>query len=275
MNYIEYKFKVEPVQPGSEILITFLGDMGFETFENTDSGFIAYIREDLQGDVDLGALIFEDFKYNYTTQKLEQKNWNEEWEKNFEPVVVGDLLYIRAPFHAPDHRCKHEIVIMPKMSFGTGHHQTTRLVCKTMFGLDLKNKKVLDMGCGTAILAILAAKLGAKDITGIDIDQWCVENSIENCATNDCSFIKVYQGGAEALDGVSGIDVLLANINRNILKAQISDYARVMNKGGELLMSGFFTTDADELKSVAGQNGFDFVASDHENEWCMLRFRKY
>ena len=160
------------------------------------------------------------------------------------------------------------------MSFGTGHHQTTRLVCKAMFSLELKNRKVLDMGCGTAILAILACKLGAKDVTGIDIDPWCVENSIENCASNGCKQVKVILGGAEALAGFSGVDVLLANINRNILKSQIADYSRVMSKGGELLMSGFFTTDADEMKNVAGSNGFEFVGSDNENEWCMLRFRK-
>jgi ribosomal protein L11 methyltransferase len=274
MNYIEYRFSVKPVQPGSEILVTFLGEMGFETFENTDDGFIAYIQEKDAGNVNLDALSFDDFTYTYSTQKLPQQNWNAEWERNFEPVKVQDLLYIRAPFHEPDSSCRHEIVIMPKMSFGTGHHQTTRLVCKTMFSLDIKNKKVLDMGCGTAILAILAAKLGASDITGIDIDQWCVENSIENCAANGTPQVKVLLGGAELLAEFSGVDILLANINRNILKAQVSEYARVTKKGGTLIMSGFFTTDADELKKAAGACGFHFENSDHENEWCMLRFRR-
>jgi ribosomal protein L11 methyltransferase len=143
-----------------------------------------------------------------------------------------------------------------------------------MFSLDLKGKTVLDMGCGTAILAILACKLGAKDVTAIDIDPWCVENSIENCAGNGCQQVHVLLGGAGILEDYSGIDILLANINRNILKAQIGDYARIMKKGGDLLISGFFTTDADELKNAADLNGFDFVTSDQENEWCMMRLRK-
>lgn len=274
MIYYAYTFTVEPVQPGAEILQALIADMGFESFDNTDTGFVGYVPEDVQGTVDLTAFAFEDFKFSFSKEKIEQQNWNQEWEKNFEPVTVDNLLLIRAPFHAKQNNFQHEIVIMPKMSFGTGHHQTTRLMCRELFELDLKNKRVLDMGCGTAILAILAKQLGAGATVGIDIDQWCVENSIENCASNGFPEIAIHLGDIGMLSEFDPFDCIIANINKNILKAQMAGYTKAIVQGGTLLLSGFFTTDSDELKQVAAEHGFTFQSMRNENEWAMLRLER-
>lgn len=274
MNYYAYTFTVKPQQPGSEILQALIADMGFESFDSTDTGFVAYLPEDAEAGVDLSAFAFEDFKFSFSKEKIEQQNWNQEWEKNFEPVTVDNLLLIRAPFHAKQNGFRQEIVIMPKMSFGTGHHQTTRLMCRELFELDLKNKRVLDMGCGTAILAILAKQLGAGVTVGIDIDQWCVENSLENCASNGFSEVDIRLGDIDMLSEFEPFDCIIANINKNILKAQMAGYAQAIEKGGTLLLSGFFTTDAEELKLVAAQYGFEFQSMRNENEWAMLRLTK-
>jgi ribosomal protein L11 methyltransferase len=273
MAYLAYEFRVKPVQPGAEILMAFVSEFAFESFESTDDGFVGYINEEhvtgLYFDFEL-----EDITYSYVVNKIETINWNAEWENNFEPVLVDNLLCIRAPFHEQNFSVKHEIIIMPKMSFGTGHHQTTRLVCKNMFAADFKNKKVLDMGCGTGILAILAKQLGAKDVTGIDIDEWSVENAKENCETNHFSEIKIYKGDVNSLEKEKPFDVIIANINKNILKQQIPTYAKAIASNGILFLSGFFTTDTEDLKSVANDNGFEFVSTENENEWAVMVLRK-
>lgn len=274
MNYLAYTFSVQPVQPGSEILQALIAEQGFESFDQTETGFVAYIPEALANSLELNDLQFEDFTFNYSFTRIEQQNWNEAWEKNFEPVSVDNLLLIRAPFHPQQTGFSHEIVIMPKMSFGTGHHQTTRLMCRELFELKLNNKRVLDMGCGTAILAILAKQLGAAEVIGIDIDQWCVENSMENCAVNGFTDIDIRLGGVELLENLKPVDCIIANINKNILKAQMAAYAMLINSAGTLLLSGFFVTDAEELKQVAAENGFTFQSMRNENEWCMLRLVK-
>lgn len=274
MNYLAYHFTVTPAQPGSEILTALIADFGFDTFDATDTGFTAYIKEEDQGHVNMDELIFDDFSYTFTIEKIEGTNWNAEWEKNFEPVFVDDLLTIRAPFHPENKSVKHEIIIMPKMSFGTGHHQTTRLMCKQMFNTGFANKRVLDMGCGTGILAILARILGATDILGIDIDEWSVENSIENCKVNNSAEIVLKKGDVALLKTEEPFDIILANINKNILKADMSAYASKIKKGGSLFLSGFFTTDVDELKDVAAMNDLKFAATHHENEWAMMVLEK-
>lgn len=274
MNYLSYQFYVTPPEPGSEILMAMIADLGFESFDYNETGFTAYIKEESAGNVDLSSFSFEDFTFTYDIQKIPLANWNAEWEKNFEPVSVDDLLYIRAPFHEPNKNTKHEIVIMPKMSFGTGHHQTTRLVCKGMFEIDLKNKRVLDMGCGTGILAILAKFLGANDILAIDIDEWSVENSIENCAANNAADIVVKKGDVDSLEKERPFDVIIANINKNILKAQIPAYSKKLVTGGKLFLSGFFTTDIDELKEIAVHNNIRFISVKSENEWAMMMLEK-
>lgn len=274
MSYLAYTFVVNPPQPGSEILIAMIADQGFESFDQSETGFTAYIREEDATAVDLSAFEFEDFSFSYNVEKIEPTNWNADWEKNFEPVVVDDLLCIRAPFHAPNTAVKNEIVIMPKMSFGTGHHQTTRLMCRHMFDLKLTNTRVLDMGCGTGILAILAGILGASEIVGIDIDEWSVENSRENCAANGFPGIELFKGDVDLLEAMDPFDVILANINKNILKKQIPVYARKIKAGGHLFLSGFFTTDVEELKEVAAKQGFRFTSSQHEGEWAMMALIK-
>lgn len=274
MNYLAYQFAVNPIQPGTEILMALISEYNFDSFDINDKGFTAYIKEEDAADVDLKELTFDDFTYSYSIEKIAQTNWNIEWEKNFEPVVISELLCIRAPFHPKNEKVKNEIVIMPKMSFGTGHHQTTRLVCEHMFSLEFKNKRVLDMGCGTGVLAILAKQLGANDILAIDIDDWSVENSIENCATNNALEIIVKKGDVADLKTELPFDILLANINKNILKQHLPSYASKLNKNGILILSGFFMTDVEELKLVAKENGLNYLNTNNELEWAMLVFEK-
>lgn len=274
MDYFAYHFTVDPIEPGAEILMAVLAEKEFESFETNEKGFTAYITAENHSTLTLSDLHFEEFEFSFKKEKIEKKNWNEEWEKNFEPVEVSDLLRIRAPFHDADASFRQEIVIMPKMSFGTGHHQTTRLICAEMFQMNLKNKRVLDMGCGTGILAILAVKLGAKDVIGIDIDEWSVENALENCSVNDCSEIKIFKGGAEELETEKPFEIILANINKNILSKQLEIYSRKIVKGGHLLLSGFFVTDVQELKQKAENAGFTFSSISSDGEWAMIHCLK-
>jgi ribosomal protein L11 methyltransferase len=270
MSYLAYHFTVSPPQPGSEILIAMISELPFDSFDNNENGFTAYLKEENEQDFNFSELLFDDFSYTYTIEEIATINWNAEWEKNFEPVIVDHLLCIRAPFHAKNNLVQHEIVIMPKMSFGTGHHQTTRQMCKQMFAHEFKNKRVLDMGCGTGILAILAAMLGANDIVGIDIDDWSVENALENCAANNYPHIKILKGGAESLNALGYFDMVLANINKNILKAQLPYYSSITKQGAKLYLSGFFITDVEEMKEFSFANGFNFLHSQNENEWAMM-----
>lgn len=270
-GYIAYHFKVNPPQPGSDILIASLGELGFESFVENEEGFEAYIDEVSENKLDLNELQFNEFKFSFEKQKIEHTNWNAEWEKNFEPVLVEDLLLIRAPFHTEIKGVKHDIVIMPKMSFGTGHHDTTWLMCKQMFGVDLKNKSVLDMGTGTGILAIVAKKLEASTIVGIDIDEWSAENARENCIANGGADIEIRLGDKELLEDYKGFDVILANINKNVLKVQLPLYAKLLKANGVLLMSGFFTTDVDELEKFAGQHGLKLLDRYSKNNWAVMK----
>ncbi len=274
MNYFEYTFAVNPPQPGSEILMAIIADMGFETFDSNEQGFAAYINEEYNSTLNFDDLVFDDFTFSYTVKKIEQKNWNQQWEEGFEPVVIDDLLCIKANFHKQNFNVKHTIYITPKMSFGTGHHQTTRLVSKAMFDLNFVDKRVLDMGCGTAVLAILAEKLGANEILGIDIDDWSIENSIENCNENNCKNITIKKGNVKDLERELNFDIILANINKNVLKAQLPSYSAKLNKAGKLLLSGFFKTDTKELTELAAELQFKFERELNDDEWCMLQFER-
>lgn len=274
MNYHKYIFSVNPPEPGSDILIAAIADLGFESFETTDTGFVAYIPESENVHINLKELAFDDFSFSFTTQKIEQVNWNEEWEKNFSPVIVSDTCCIRAPFHELEKKYQYDIVIMPKMSFGTGHHDTTWLVCKNMLDFDFKNKSVFDMGCGTGVLAILAHKLGAINIIGNDIDEWSVENAAENCRNNNCSDIKITLGDGDLLVGKNKYDYLLANINKNVLKSYLPSFTPVIKPGGYLFLSGFFKTDCEELINLASANLFKLHKQEVKNEWATLIFQK-
>jgi ribosomal protein L11 methyltransferase len=248
--------------------------MGFESFENTDTGFLAYIPENLDSEVKLDELKFPDFSYSYTSKKMEQVNWNEEWEKNFTPVLVNTDCIIRAPFHTPEKNYKYDLVIMPKMSFGTGHHDTTWLMCKHMLEYDFNNKSVFDMGTGTGVLAILAKKLGAREVVGNDIDEWSVENARENCANNACHDIRIVDAGVNLLGPNNQYDVILANINKNVLKNHLSAFSDSLKPDARLLMSGFFRTDCKELSDLAAGHGLNLIQQETRNDWAMLVFRK-
>jgi len=274
MNYLAYHFTVSPPQPGSEILMALISQYEFDTFDITETGFTGYIKEEHSINLQFKDLEFDDFKYSFTKEKIAQTNWNSEWEKNFEPVIIGNLLSIRAPFHKKNFNVKNEIIIMPKMSFGTGHHQTTRLVCEHLFKLNFINKRVLDMGCGTGVLAILAEQLGATDIMAVDIDNWSVENCIENCASNNTKNIYVKKGDIADLEAENKFNIILANINKNILKHHLPSYSKKLNQNGILILSGFFITDIDELKNVAQQNNLKYLSESYNTEWAMLEFEK-
>lgn len=274
MNYIQYSFTISPPEPGSDILIALLADLGFESFTQNETGLDAYIQEEFENEELVKELMFDDFTFTYIRTVIPKTNWNEEWEKSFNPVYVDDLVCIRAHFHPKAENIKHDIVITPKMSFGTGHHDTTWLVSKTMFSLHFKHKSVLDMGCGTGILAILAKQLGANTVLGIDIDDWSIENSIENATINDASDIAFKKGDATLLPKLETFDVILANINKNVLKKDLPAYFSSLKKEGHLLLSGFFTADVDELKHLAQNIGFTFIESYNKNEWAVIKLKK-
>jgi ribosomal protein L11 methyltransferase len=272
MNYVEIEFfDTEPEK--KEILIALLAEIGFDTFLESEDGMSAYIPEDAFNKNILEEEVLEKFQsISYTVSTIAQQNWNETWEKNFEPMQIGDV-YVRAPFHEKRDDVKYELIIEPKMSFGTGHHATTSLMVLEMLKTDFREKSVLDMGCGTSLLAILASKLGAKNILAIDIDDWAVENSKENCLRNNTPEIVVKKGDASLLIGKS-FDIILANINRNVLLADMNQYSQSLNQGGEILFSGFYESDIDAIKEAAAKEGLEYKAYDVLREWAVLRFKK-
>lgn len=272
-HYIGYHFTVEPKEPGAEILLAQLSDTSFESFEETETGLSAYVQKQFWAeDILEGIPILQSdaFRVGYTVQNIEQVNWNEVWETNFEPIDVNGKCHIRAPFH-PATDAEFEIVIEPKMSFGTGHHETTYLMITLLLEEDLKGKTVLDMGSGTAVLAILAEKKGAVSLDAIDIDSWCYENGIENVQRNNCHQIQVLQGDASLL-GAKKYDVAIANINRNILLQDIPKYAQNLNGGGKLFLSGFYQSDLKDIEAVCNQNGLFLHKSLEKNNWIGARF---
>ena len=271
--YIAYHFTIQPLEPGSEILLAELQDTPFESFEETETGLSGYVQAELHTDDILSEIMIlenPEFKISYEIQHIETVNWNEEWEKNFNPIEVGEECYIRAPFHESKN-VKYEIVIEPKMSFGTGHHQTTSMMIKHLLETDLEDKKTLDMGCGTAILAILAEMKGAKPIDAIDIDNWCYLNSIENAERNNCKEITVLEGDASLLEGKK-YDVIIANINRNILLNDMKTYASCLSKGGLLFLSGFYTEDIPFIDESCQQNGLQFQTKHEKDNWVALKY---
>lgn len=272
MDYVGVEFIVEPVQPGSDVLIALLGDLDFESFVQNEKGFEAYIQEDLFKEESLTSLGDFDFTYKWSIQNIKQENWNEEWEKNFHPVLVEDKCCIRASFHELQ-KVQLDIIINPKMSFGTGHHDTTWMMSRVLFDLDVKDKDVLDMGCGTGVLAIIAKKLGATHVVGIDIDDWSIENSIENAQLNNVEGISFFKGNAADLKN-KYFDSILANINRNVLLSDMPQYFESLNSGGQLLLSGFFENDFDELNKKATACGFVFDGKTIRNGWAMLKYIK-
>ena len=272
-TYIEYQFRVTPLQPGVEILIAELGYAGFESFVETEEGVTAYIqKEEWNGDIlnDIQILESDEFEITYTFEDIEQVNWNEEWEKNFSPIVVDDVCSVRAPFHEKPNT-QYDIVIEPKMSFGTGHHETTHMMIQHILKNDFKDKSVLDMGCGTGVLAILAEMKGAKPIDAVDFDNWCYLNSIENVERNNCKHITVIEGDASVLINKK-YDIIIANINRNILLNDMAVYASCLNKKGLLFLSGFYKEDIPLIQQACEKHMLKFEEKLERNNWVSLKF---
>lgn len=274
-NYFEFRFKIDPLQPGSEILIAELGYLGFESFVEEEDGVTAYIpveeyEEDLLAQVHI--LQSDEVEISYSKEEIEKVNWNEEWEKNFTPIVVDDRCSIRATFH-PSAETEYEIVIDPKMSFGTGHHATTHLMIQHILNNDFTDRNVLDMGCGTGVLAILASMKGAHIVDAIDIDNWCYQNSLENVERNNCDNVSVEEGGAELLEGRK-YHIILANINRNILLRDLPVYVASLEDKGELYLSGFYEDDISAIRKACEELGLKYVEHLERNNWVAVKFSK-
>jgi ribosomal protein L11 methyltransferase len=255
-----------------------LAEIGFESFVETESGFQAYIQADLFDENELKSIEIlnnppDGLTLNFDIKHIEAQNWNASWESSFEPVIIGQDLAIVAPFHHDFSATKYVIVIEPKMSFGTGHHQTTRLMSQALFDLELIPKNVLDMGCGTGVLAILAEQLGAQQVLAVDVELWAYENSIENAQRNGCANIEVQHGDVSNIIGKS-FDLILANINKNVLKADMQCYADSLVYGGRLFLSGFFTSDNEELISIAKNCNLALDKSFQDENWSCLTFVK-
>ena len=271
--YIAYYFKTDPIQPASEILIAELGYAGFESFVETNSGVTAYIqKEEWNKDVlkDIQILSSEEFTISYSLEEIEQTNWNAEWEKNFDPIVVDELCAVRAPFHQK-FNTKYDIIIEPKMSFGTGHHETTHMMIQHILKNNFEGKSVLDIGCGTGVLAILAEMKGAIALDAIDIDNLCYLNSLENVERNKCEHISVTEGDSSLLINKK-YDVIIANINRNILLKDIKTYANCLNENSQLYLSGFYVEDIPIIEEECNRNMLKLVEKLERNNWVSLKF---
>lgn len=261
----------------SEYLMAEMAELGFETFMDQEAGFLAYIDTALFSESAIKALdSFEKAKPEMSWKEIAQQNWNAEWEKNFEPVTVGDFCGIRAPFHPPFHDKQYEIIIEPKMSFGTGHHETTSLMIELMSSVTMTQKKVMDMGCGTSVLAILAAKMGASEVSGIDNDEWAFENSIENLQKNNVPHVNIFLGDASLLNNYPAehFDIILANINRNILLNDMASYARALKVNGDMLLSGFYSEDKPMLLEHCKQFSLGEIRFLTLHNWIALLLKK-
>ena len=261
----------------SEILMAEVAEAGFDTFMETEKGFEAY-TEGKKFDADLLDSILEKYQHVsplvFFRDEVQKQNWNEEWEKNVEPIFVEDQCLVRAEFHKIEKKYPYEIIITPKMSFGTGHHQTTYLMLKNQMRIDHRNKLVMDAGCGTAILSIMASKLGAKKIEAFDIDEWSVINGKENAEINHCNNITIRQGKISDLQFENNFDIILANINRNILLDEMKYYSAALVSGGHLLLSGFYEKDIPDLREEALKFGLMELQRDDRETWACLLLQK-
>ena len=277
MLYIEVTFTLTPwSETAQDILTALAGDIGFESFVEEDNLLKAYIQQKFYDEEAINGIIADfplpDITIAYTAQEQEDKDWNEEWEKNFfQPIVIGNRCVIHSTFHKEIPQMEYDILINPQMSFGTGHHETTNLIVSRLLETELEGKSVLDMGCGTSILAILAAKRGASPITAIDIDDWCVSNSADNIRLNNIDCINVRLGDADVLRTERlAFDLIIANINRNILTTDMDAYALCMNPGSRIFLSGFYVDDIPVIQQSLMANGLSFVEHHENNRWAMV-----
>ena len=278
MKYFEVTFTTSPCnETVNDVVSALAGEIGFESFVEWENGVQAYIQQNLFDEEALKSMVADfplpDTTIEYTVVEAEDKDWNEEWEKNFfQPIVIGDRCCIHSTFHKDTPQTEYEILINPQMAFGTGHHETTSSIISELLEADLQGKSVLDMGCGTSILAILASMRGADPITAIDIDDWCVNNSRDNIALNGIENITVEWGDANLLKGRAPFDVIIANINRNILLADMAQYAACMHSGSELFMSGFYVQDIPVIQEKAESLGMEFIHHREKNNWAAVKF---
>lgn len=275
MDFIE--LTVEAPRELADILVAELGEVGFDTFEDNDTGFCAYTTE-AAFDPDGVAEIMSRYEglgdLNHSHRVITRQNWNAEWEKNFQPLVIAERVSVRAPFHPEPMGVDYDIVIMPRMSFGTGHHETTALMIENQLDLDHRGLRVLDMGCGTGILAIMAEMLGARQVLAVDVEPWTVENAADNAAENQCRTIECRLGGVEVLAGEAPFDIILANINRNVLLEDMHAYAALLPSGQPILFSGFYEEDLDKIKNEATRQGLVYQRHRTLRSWVSAIFLK-
>lgn len=270
MNYIQVTIPLTDTAI-REILIARLGDNGYEGFEEQETGLQAFIPEDAFDVGELESLLGE-YRLDYSRTRIEEKNWNEEWEKNFEPVVVGTFCGVRASFHQPVAGVEHDLLITPKMSFGTGHHATTYMMLEAMGSLDFRGLRVLDFGTGTGVLAILAEKLGAAEVWAVDHDDWCIENAGENVTENNCSRITVKKG--DNIPSGARFDIILANINKNVILQELRSIGQQLTSAGVILLSGLLLEDSQDVENEAIKNGFFVVNQTEKANWLCLRLER-
>ena len=279
-DYTRVKFTVTPNEEvATDVLAALLADVGFESFVPEEEGMSAYVPQALYDADAIAAVVaafpLEGFEITYADEFIEGEDWNAEWAKNyFRPIVLGDECVIHSTFHRDVPAARYDILIDPKMAFGTGYHQTTCHMLRAILASDMNGKSVLDMGCGTALLAILARKHGATDVVAIDIDEFAYENAKENVLLNGVPDIEVRLGGADAIKDGDSFDFVIANINRNILLMDIVNYVRCMHSGSQLFISGFYTDDMDVLKEEAALHGLRYLDYAEDNRWAMMRFVK-
>jgi len=275
MDYI--LINVHCDEPFKDILIAEMGQLDFDSFVETEVGFEAYITEE-HFDHPALQVLFNQYRNQtriwYELKKIKKENWNEAWESNYEPIKVGEQIHVRATFHATDATFPYEIIINPKMSFGTGHHETTAQMLALQLKVNHQNKKVIDIGSGTGVLAIMAAKLGASSVAATDIDDWCIENAIENFKLNQVTPQFVSKGVIKNLDVQDNYDIVLANINTNILLEEMSEYVALMSKEAKLFLSGFYDFDKPKVIEKANALGLKEVTASEKNKWCAVVFEK-
>jgi ribosomal protein L11 methyltransferase len=276
MSYIEYTFTFSDPAADSEILIAFLDAYNYEGFEESADHLIAYLPLPDKDENLLEKIIEQaggqEGDIRYSSRVLPDTNWNAKWESDFHPVDIDDFVRIRASFHKKDATFVHDIIIDPRMSFGTGHHATTRMMMRAMRNLAFHGKRVADLGCGTAVLSILASQMGASEVLAVDIDEWAVRNAADNIENNQCSNITVRLGDIETA-GNKTFDVVLANINRNVLLDYMARFSQMLTAGGNLVLSGIMMPDKDIIRRAAEKAGFQPAGSYTENNWCALVFR--
>ena len=276
MEYIEVDIKIEKSEVFSDIVVARLNEIEFETFLENDNGVRCYIQATLfdkkKLDIELDR-IKQYTKLNFNINHVAQKNWNEEWEKNFKPVQINSHCLIRSEFHNNSGNFKDEIIITPKMSFGTGHHETTFLMINELYNLDLNDKSILDMGSGTGVLSIVASKNGAKQVVGVDIDEWAFQNSIDNAKLNNTKNISFLHGDINLIEN-QDFDIILANINRNIIEKDIEGYYNLLIYRGDLLISGFLEEDVDFIINLSINNRFNVINKKNKGQWSMVHLRK-